>query len=167
MKKLAVILFVSLSSLSIAQSDFSLSVNSGLYFPNNRIYKLGVGGLLSVHYNLYNDFAFTLTSGYTTWGYRNTEEYNTKLIPIILGMRYTLTDTYIEPYLSGEFQYLSGESFDYDYNDMVGRPLSIPIKRTKHINDYGVGFGAGILVPINYKLELDFGTSALFTAKKV
>lgn len=141
-------------------------LSTGTFFPNSSQFKLGIGGLATFNYFPNNDFAFSLSAGYSTWGYRNTNEYNTRLIPIIAGIRYNLSASAIAPYLSGEFQFVP-EEIDYyvGVDEETGKRLSVPEKKTRSIFDYGVGFGAGITFPINNSFGLDIGSSILLTAK--
>lgn len=166
MKQLIAILLIIFPTLLFGQSQFSISMNTGAFFPNSSSFKLGVGGLLSFDYHPTNDFTFSLSSGYSTWGYRNTNEYNTKLIPVILGMKYKLAEGNVSPYLSSEFQYIFGEIDQYiDINPENGMKLLNSQKETKNIIDYGIGLGAGVKVPLNANFGLDFGSSILLTAK--
>ncbi len=166
MKQLIAILFIIFPTLLFGQSQFSISMNTGAFFPNSSSFKLGVGGLISFDYHPNNDFTFSLSSGYSTWGYRNTNEYNTRLIPVILGMKYKLTEGSVSTYLSSEFQYIFGEIDQYiDINPENGMRLLNPQKETRNIIDYGIGLGAGVKVPLNANFGLDFGSSILLTAK--
>jgi len=166
MKRTIAILFIFLSAYSFGQSKYSMMLSTGTFFPNSSQFKLGIGGLATFSFQPNNDFAFSFSAGYSTWGYSNSSEFNTRLIPIILGMRYNLSESSIIPYLSGEFQLISGE-IDYQANidEETGIWLSKPEKKTKSIFDYGVGFGAGVAFPINNSFDLDIGSSILLTAK--
>jgi len=166
MKRTIAILFIFLSAYSFGQSKYSLMLSTGTFFPNSSSFKLGVGGLASFSLQPNNDLAFSLSAGYATWGYSNTGEYNTRLVPIIVGMRYNLSASAIIPYLSGEFQLVPGEIDRYvEIDEETGMWLSKHEKKTRSIFDYGVGFGAGVTFPINNSLGLDIGSSILLTAK--
>jgi len=166
MKNLIMALLILLPTTLLSQSQFSIAVNSGTFFPNSSTFKLGVGGLVSIDYHLTNDFGFYLTSGYSTWGYRTSNKYNTRVIPIIVGMKYKLFENSVSPYLSSEFQYLTGQiDRFYDYDAETGLSLISPRKENLDIVDYGVGLGAGLKVPLNGNLGLDFGSTILLTAK--
>ena len=167
MKNLIMALFILFPPALLSQSQFSIAVNGGTFFPNSSTFKLGVGGLISVDYHLTNDFTFYLTSGYTTWGYKNSNNYNTRIIPIIVGMKYKLFENSISPYLSSEFQYMTGEIDRLYHRPAVvnGSVQIVPVEKTINFTDYGVGLGAGISLPLNKNLSLDFGSSLLLTAK--
>ena len=166
MKRLALILLLLLSTFSFSQSRYSITLSPGVFFPNSTSFKLGIGGLVTFNYNLNNDFTVALTSGYSAWGYRNTNDYNTRVIPIILGVKYDLLESTVIPYLSGEFQFITGE-IDYlnYYDSETGLPTTNPTEVTRSIFDYGVGLGAGLKLPINNSLGLDLASSILLTAK--
>ena len=165
MKKLIVILFIFSATYLFSQSQFSIMLNGGTLFPNSKDFKLGVGGLISLEYHPIEDFAVFLSSGYSTWGYRTTTHYNTRLVPIILGMKYKLIKDSISPYLSAEFQYLFGEIDRYYDYSLEGVPLSSLRKETIKAIDYGIGLGAGIIFPIYSNFDLNFGSTILLTAK--
>lgn len=166
MKRLIVFFLLVLSTFTFSQSKFSITLSPSTFFPNSSDFRLGIGGLLSFGYNLNNDFSASITSGYSTWGYNNSSQYNTRVIPVILGLKYNLSESSIVPYISGEFQLISGE-IDYlnYFNNEAGVFFAKPVESTKSIFDYGVGLGAGVKFPISSNLAMDFGSSILLTAK--
>ena len=166
MKRTIAILFIFFSIYTFGQSKYSMMLSTGTFFPNSSSFRLGIGGLATFSFQPNNDFVFSFSAGYSTWGYSNTNEYNTRLIPIILGMRYNLSESSIIPYLSGEFQLVPGEIDHYvDIDEETGMWLPKPEKKTRSIFDYGVGFGAGVTFPINNSFGIDIGSSVLLTAK--
>ncbi len=47
MKQLVAILLIIFPTLLFSQSQFSITMNTGAFFPNSSSFKLGVGGLIS------------------------------------------------------------------------------------------------------------------------
>ena len=160
MKKLIVVLLLLFSTSLFSQSKFSVIISSGAYFPNSSSFKLGIGGLLSFNYDINKDFSIFLTSGFATWGFKNNHEYDTRIIPVILGTKYNLSRSNITPYLIGELQVISGQ-FDY-LDDPNNDIMNFSQSNTKSIFlDYGIGVGAGLKFPLSNSIAIDFANSIL------
>lgn len=164
MKKQITFLILLFSSICFGQIEYSIELSPGLFFPNSHNFKLGYGGLITITAQPSEYVVFTLSNGYSNWGYRNEEEYNTRVIPIILGVRYKIPSEFISPYFLSEFQYVLGE-VDYRLPSDITKPVLDGEKRSYKISEYGIGFGLGIMVPITTKLGIDIGSGILLTAK--
>ena len=169
MKKLVVVLLLFFSTSLLSQSKFSVILSSGLLMPNSSTFKLGIGGHISFNYDINDNFAIALTSGYSAWGYNNTRNYNTKIIPIILGTKYYfMNNNAIIPYLIGELQVIAGE-LNYSYDNYIktdtGLKFTNTVNGTKSFLDYGVGIGAGLKFPLNNSFGIDLSSSMLLFAE--
>jgi len=169
MKKLFFILMLLFSTSVFSQSKFSIIVSSGLFMPNSSTFKLGVGGHISFNYDLNDNFAIALTSGYSSWGYRDTRNYDTRIIPVILGTKYYfMKDNAIIPYLIGELQVISGKiNYSQENYKMIdtGLMFTNTTNETKSFLDYGVGIGAGLKFPLNNSFGIDLSSSMLLFAE--
>ena len=165
MKKLFMLLFL-FPAVLFCQSRYSITINSGAFFPNSSNFKLGLGGLFSFAYHPDERFSVYLSGGYSAWGYRIVDKYNIRVFPVILGMRYVMFEKRISPYISGEFQYINCKiDRFYDFDPGTGLPLSVKKQETFGVADYGAGIGAGIMVPLNERWGFNIGSVMLLTAK--
>ena len=164
MKKQITFLIVLFSSICFGQIQYSVELSPGLFYPNSHNFKLGYGGYISFMAQPSDYVVFTLSSGYSNWGYRNEDEYNTRVIPIILGVRYKIPTEFISPYFLSEFQYILGE-VDYRLPSDITKPVLDGEKRSYKISEFGIGFGLGVIVPITPRLGVDLGSGILMTAK--
>ena len=165
MKNQAVAFLLFLSTLSVSQTNYSVGFNTGIFFPNSSSFKLGSGGLVVLNLQLNEDITAFISSGYSTWGYRSKNEYNTRIIPFIFGIKYKLSQGGVTPYVSGELQYVTGETDYYVKYDAFGLPVLNPKKATFNISELGSGLGAGLLIPISSSIDIDISNSILLTAK--
>ena len=164
MKKQIMFLILLFSSICFGQMEYSIELSPGLFFPNSHNFKPGYGGLIAFNAQPSEYIVFTLSSGYSNWGYRNEDEYNTRVIPIILGIRYKIPSELISPYVFSEFQYVIGE-VDYRLPSDITKPILDGEKRSYKISEFGIGFGLGAIVPITTKFGIDIGSGILLTAK--
>ncbi len=163
MKKLIICLMILSSSYCFGQIEYSVELSPGLFFPNSHNFKLGIGALASFNVQPTEHFLFAISSGYTTWGYNSGNEYNTRVVPIILSARYKFNSDGLSPYISGEYHYLFGhvDYIKYKYGIVELNPTMI----TENVEEFGFGIGAGVLVPLNYNLGLDIGSGILLNSK--
>ena len=166
------VLIVANCWFAVADNRFAVSLNTGTMTPNSTSKRLGIGVLGSFSYSPWEDVAFSLSTGYLTWGYKTTEKYNTRIVPVILGTRYYFARGSFEPYISGELAYINGE---YDWAGINYPPPGSagpfdpasgqPVTGTTSISEVAPGLGLGFQLPLAERLRFDVGSVMLLTAQ--
>ncbi len=158
---------------SFAQSKFGIEANGVAAFPQSDFgdfYKIGTGGRVSLFYNSSDRLSFALTSGYLNFNFDN-EKYNSnvksvypnsqnvdfnisfKTIPLMLETRFYLSDNEIKPFFSVD---LGIHFLNFSLPSIVDTNATQFTTISKSEIKVGVGIGAGILIPINNNIKLDF-----------
>lgn len=141
-----------------AGDRFAIGLSAGTMTPNSTSKRLGIGVLGSVVYSPFEDIAINLSSGYMTWGYQTSREYNTRVVPVILGARYYFALDGFRPYASAELVYSIGE-VDWATMSRSGQMIT----GTESISEVGPGLGLGFQAPLAERLNIDVGSAILLT----
>ena len=151
----SIVAVVMMSWSAFAGDQFTVSLSGGTMSPNSISKRLGIGFLGGISYSLLEDVSVSLSSGYMTWGYRTTERYNARMVPIAFGARYYFGHGSVTPYACGELSYVIGEA---EWSTVWDRYTGEIKTGTKSISEFGSGLGLGIEVPVSDRLRLDVGS---------
>lgn len=160
-------------STSFAQSKFGIETNGVAAFPQSDFgdfYKIGTGGSISFFYNSSERLSFALTSGYLNFNFDN-EKFNSnvksvypdaqnvdfnigfKTIPLLLETRFYLSDNDIKPFFSVD---IGLHFLNFSLPSIVDSNAAQITTISKSEVKIGVGIGAGILLPLNEFIKLEF-----------
>ncbi len=173
---LTIMLLISITTLSTAQSKFGTGINAGIALPNGDfgdVYNLGFGGGASLTYDLAQEWQLLASAGYYRFSF-NDDLFNDflksigvnetvdveaplSLIPIMVGGRYFFTQGEFKPYatavvgihimsVSAEDVKISGQTYDVNTTET----------QTKGAWGIGLGFLYKVAPKIHLNLDAKF-----------
>lgn len=174
MKKLfLLVLLISLTTLSTAQSKFGAGINAGIASPGGDfgdIYNMGFGGNASLTYDLTPDWQLSASAGYYRFGF-NDDLFNDMLkemgvnetvdveaplsiIPIMVGGKYFFAQSDFKPYASVNIG-LHIMSVSADDVNIGGQSYDVKTTETQTKGAWAVGLGFLYKVAPKIYLNLD------------
>ncbi len=152
-----------------AQSKMAIGVQGGIAIPMGDFgdaVDLGFGGQGNFAYDVSPFLQVTGSIGYTTWSYK-TNSYTTSgsfnTVPLLAGIRYTFPAKGFKPYVMAQLGvHFISSKITYDYILYLAKTNGIGINDAQTTYEYsasstkfGFGAGAGFLLPLGPKLDLD------------
>ncbi|HVO73902.1 MAG TPA: hypothetical protein VMT35_07760 [Ignavibacteriaceae bacterium] len=159
--KAAFFLSLLLSTLVYSQyGEISLGLNGSAIIPKTG--KTGLGSNVSFIYNISNQLAIHHGIGIFGWG--NIPYNSSRIFIYSMAVRYYLTKTTIQPYLSAELNYAIGKFRDtwlyVDESDKLKQ-----FNYENRVNEFISGPGVGIRYPLTELLSLDINYSLMMTVR--
>lgn len=150
-----------------AQSKMAIGVQGGIAIPMGDFgdaVDLGFGGQGNFAYDVSPFLQVTGSIGYTTWSYK-TDSYTTSgsfnTVPLLAGIRYTFPAKGFKPYVMAQLgvHFISSKiTYDNIYYLIKANEIN-DVQATYEYSEsstkFGFGAGAGFLLPLGPKLDLD------------
>lgn len=156
------------NAVALAGNPFSATLSSGTMLPNSKSFRMGFGILGSLSYSVWEQVDISLSAGYMAWGFGIPEDYNTSIVPVLLGVRYFFSRNGFSPYVSGDVAYSAGE-FSWVRHEGPGGRLEPSsdnvVTGTERISEVVPDLGMGFQVPLTWGANLDVGTAISLTAR--
>ncbi|MFB3057668.1 MAG: outer membrane beta-barrel protein [Ignavibacteriaceae bacterium] len=161
MKQLIILFTVmlTLSSSSLAQTKFGLSVAGGVNFSISDFadtYGNGYNGTATFLYSAVVSTDLTFSIGYNKW---NKEELSFTSIPLMAGFRFYLPTLGLKFYLPGYLGiHITTSEAELPTAEINGEIIGGNVVSFSN-NYFGFGIGAGVLIPLALKFSLDINTT--------
>ncbi len=168
------VLFVALFvGSSNAQSKMALGVQGGIAIPMGDFgdaVDLGFGGQGNFAYTVSPNLQVTGSVGYLTWSYKTDSDIASgsfSTVPVLAGIRYSFPAKGFAPYVMAQLGvHFWSSSFEIDldplYDGMFKTSGTNSVNATQATyefsdngTEFGFGVGAGFLLPLSPKLDLD------------
>lgn len=170
----AVLFATIFAGFSNAQSKMAVGVQGGIALPMGDFgdaVDLGFGGQGNFAYTVSPNLQVTGSIGYLTWSYKtdgNIASGSFSSVPVLAGIRYTFPAKGFAPYVMAQLGlHFISSSFEIEYDPFIfdfldktsGTESTDATLVTQEFSDssskFGFGFGAGFLLPLSPKLDLD------------
>lgn len=170
---LSLIIMISVfSGISNAQNKMSLGVQAGIAVPMGDFgdaVDLGFGGQGNFVYSVAPNIDITGSLGYLTWSYKLESDVTSgsfSSVPLLAGIRYTFPAKGFAPYVMAQLGlHFVSSSIEINYDPYYymakgdGTSIVTSTQATYKVSDsstkFGFGLGAGFLLPLSPKLDLD------------
>lgn len=164
------IITLSFFSLSIySQDKFQIGFSTGIVSPIYSPQKIGLASQVSFTYNVSNNLGVYTAIGNIIYGYYSSNVYNTNLIPVILGMKYSFGKSTYAPFISFELEKIYGES-NYGERTLVnGAPIGEKVYRESAVlklNDLALAGGIGLSHKINNDIGIELNCNVVITSQQ-
>jgi hypothetical protein len=169
--KLTVLFIILTGSFISAQSKFGIGIGGTFLSPTGDfadVYESGFGGTVALTYDLSNNLQLSLTSGYSQLSFNNDKinemlsafgfdvnidvDSKLKLIPVMAGVKYFLTESEFRPYASADLG-LHIVSISASSVKVAGETYDAVAEESKTSAAWGIG--AGFLYKISPVISID------------
>jgi len=165
MKKIAALLFIVLfTSSSLFAQGMGAGVQGGVALPMGDfgdMVSTGFGGQGNFVFNVNKNLGITGSIGYYTFGTNSDfdiilKDYSFSTIPVLVGARYCFTQKNFKPYVAAELgMFFSSFSYTYASEWSIFLESESDQEVSDSGSDFGYVFGAGFMLPIGKKADLD------------